>query len=145
METKGKDPSYNHHNQHDHHDHFVRHNYDHHFTRHKEERSPTPKLQNYLMHRQKMKEKKPFCSRCCKACLGNCEFVIVFILLSVVFGVFLHLFISCELTNRNIALINEEQNDISQVKRNRKLKEDVSRKSDLSTTSNPVCLQNFSS
>ena len=119
MTIKAEDPHYNHHNHADHHDHFIRHNYDHHFTKHKEDSSPTPKLQNYLLHRQKIREKKPLCTRCCKVCLGNCEFFVVFILLSAVFGVFLYLFINCELTNTYISTLNAEKNDFSQVQKSK--------------------------
>ena len=98
---------------------FVRHNYDYQFAKRHEEKSPPPKLQNFLSTREQKEHSSQTskCGRCCKLCLGNCEFVTVFILCFIVFSVFLFLFINCQLLNNEyISALETQYNEVSQVK-----------------------------
>lgn len=96
---------------------FVRHNYDYQFARKIEDQndnSPPPQIQNYLPTREK-KNKKSGCSRCCKLCRTNCEFVTVFILCFAVFIVFLFFLVKCELNNQLLLSLNTTSSGFSQV------------------------------
>merc|ERR1711872_1205171 len=67
-------------------------------------------------HRKKtrIKDSKMYC----RLCLANCEFVTVFILCSIVLIVFLVLLIDCEMTNSYISQLQQEYNDVSQIRKN---------------------------
>ena len=93
---------------------FVRHNYDHQFSRRNDEKSPPPRLQNFLSSREQ-KNQQSRCGRCCKLGLANCEFVTVFILCFLVFVVFLFLFINCKLLNNEyVSSLETKYNEVSQ-------------------------------